>query len=219
MGEGSLLSLTVGELLDAVAARTPAPGGGASAAVVTGLAAALTAMAGRYVDPAAPGAADVGRVVTRAEELRRLVAPLADADAAAYGRYLEAVRLPREPDPEPRRRSMREALSAATDVPLAVAQIAAEVAELAAGLAGDGNANVRGDAAAGAQLAAAAATTAATLVGENLARTPEDPRLDRASALAAAARSAAATTATLPAPAPISPDPESGQVRGCGHDR
>ena len=41
-------SLRIDELVDAVAAETPAPGGGAVAAIVTRLAAALTAMAGRY---------------------------------------------------------------------------------------------------------------------------------------------------------------------------
>ncbi|WP_425564207.1 cyclodeaminase/cyclohydrolase family protein, partial [Pseudonocardia zijingensis] len=43
MAEPSLLDLTVRELLDSVAARTPAPGGGGVAAIVTAMAAGLTA--------------------------------------------------------------------------------------------------------------------------------------------------------------------------------
>jgi formiminotetrahydrofolate cyclodeaminase len=197
VSEESLLSLTVGELLDAVAARTPAPGGGACAALATALAAGLTAMAGRYVDPSVPGSASAAQVVARVEELRQQVGPLADADAAAYGRYLEASRLPREPDPEPRRQAVHAALSAASDVPLAVAEVAAEVAELAAGLARSGNPNLRGDALAATQLAAAAATTAATLVAENLAQSRDDPRVERAASLASAARASAAAAESV----------------------
>lgn len=180
----SLLELTVADLLEAVAARTPAPGGGAVTALTVALAAGLGAMAGRF------GAED--ELVSRTDELRRRAAPLADADAAAYGRFLEATRGPREPDPEPRRRAVAAALSEATDVPLSIAELGAEVAELAASLARSGNPNLRGDAAAAALLASAAATTAAILVTENLASTPDDPRAARAAELAARAQAAAA---------------------------
>ncbi|MGH8969493.1 MAG: cyclodeaminase/cyclohydrolase family protein, partial [Actinomycetes bacterium] len=95
----------------------------------------------------------------------------------AYGRYLRA---------QPGERA--QALSDATDVPLAVAEVAAEVAALADGLARDGNPRLRGDAVAGVLLAAAAAETAAVLVGENL---PDDPRAARAAACADAARAVA----------------------------
>lgn len=190
----SLLSLPVHELLDAVAARTPAPGGGAAAALATALAAGLTAMAGRYVSPDDPCACDVAAVVDRAEQLRGLADPLADADAAAYGSYLAAAGLSRDDDPERRRSAMRAALSAATDVPLEIAELAAEVAQLASGLVRDGNARLRGDAAAAVLLASAAATTASILVSENLGRSPADARSARAGAAADAARGAAATT-------------------------
>jgi len=184
MSDG-ILRLTVSELLDAVAARSPAPGGGAVAAVVTGLAAALTAMAGRYADPAAipPD------LVDRAEGLRAAARPLADADAAAYGSYLAATQLPRESGN--RRTAVAQALSEASEVPLRIAEIAAEVAALGQRLAHDGNPNLRGDAIAGVLLAAAGASTAALLVAENLRRTPDDPRPDQAAHAAQAAQDAA----------------------------
>lgn len=188
-----LLSLTVSEFLDAVAAHTPAPGGGGVAAVATAMAAGLTAMAARF--------AGDQELVDRAEDLRRQAQPLADADAAAYGSYLAATRLPREPDPERRREAVRRALSEATDVPLRIAEIAAETAEIAAGLASSGNPNLRGDAAAAAALGSAAATTSAILVAENLSRSPADPRLSRAADLAARAQAAAAAV-TNPGAAP-----------------
>lgn len=180
------MQLRVADLLAAVAARTPAPGGGAAAAVVTALAAGLVAMAGRYADPVKIPVDLVGR----AEGLRRRAGQLADADAAAYGRYLEAARLPREPEGE-RADATAAALSEAIEVPLSILQTAAEVADLGRQLLLDGNPRLHGDAAAGVLLAAAAAETAALLVAENLAGSPADPRAGRAAVLAAGTRALA----------------------------
>jgi methenyltetrahydrofolate cyclohydrolase len=176
--DSSLLDLTVRELLDAVAARTTAPGGGASAALVTALAAALAGMASRYGD---------GVAAAEADDLRERAAPLADADAAAYGAFLAAMRLPRA-DPD-RPGAVAAARKDAIGVPAEITQLAGAVAELAAALARDGNPNLRGDAVAAVHLAAAAASTAANLVAEN--RPPED-ELARARAVAEAARAQAA---------------------------
>ncbi|MFC5995855.1 cyclodeaminase/cyclohydrolase family protein [Pseudonocardia hispaniensis] len=176
----------VADLLESVAARTPAPGGGASAALVTALAAALTAMSARFTDPEVAGG-----TAERAEAVRAAAPALADADVAAYGRYLAVLRSPRTTEPALRAARLREALDEAVDIPLTIAEAAAEVAALAARLARDGNPRLRGDAATGALLAAAAAAAAAFLVTENLANDPQDPRAGRARGAAAAARRAA----------------------------
>lgn len=218
-GTGSLLDLTVQELLDRVSARTSAPGGGSVAALSTALAAALTAMAARFDesdqisgDSSGDGESSRdGDIVRRADRLRALAAPLADADAAAYGRYLAASRMPAEPDPEPRRQAMSGALSHACDIPLDVAQIAAEVAELAAELTRLGNPRLRGDAAAGALLASSAASTAAFLVAQNLSRSPQDPRTAEAAALAESARTAATSTAGTLLTAATAGGPDQGE--------
>ena len=97
------LSLPLGRFLDLVASGEPAPGGGAAAAVAIALAAGLSGMAARF---SAEQLADAPALADRADALRREVAPLARADAEAYGRVLTAYRLPREPDPETRRRSI-----------------------------------------------------------------------------------------------------------------
>ncbi|WP_214369464.1 cyclodeaminase/cyclohydrolase family protein [Pseudonocardia sp. H11422] len=180
-----LLDLTVAELLESVARRTAAPGGGSAAALTTALAAALTAMAARFAGPATAGAAGIA---TRADELRAVAAALADADVAAYRDYRIAARTPREDDPWMWPSRLREALDDTVDVPLDVAAVAGEITGLAAGLAREGNPRLRGDAAAGALLAAAAASSAALLVAENLAGDPDDVRTGRALGLAAAAR-------------------------------
>ena len=188
MGE-SLLDLTVAEFLDAVAEETPAPGGGGVAAVVTALAAGLAGMAARFSEAKQPGVFTAD--AQRADALRTEVAALADADAAAYGGYLAAVRLPKEPDPQARSAAIRAAADASADVPLAIVTAAAEVAELAVRLAREGTRRLRSDAAAAAVLAAGAAAAAARLVQENLAGTPEDPRLQAAADLCARAAAAA----------------------------
>ena len=200
MTERSLLSLPVEELLSAVAARTPAPGGGASAAFVTALAAGLVGMAARYAGDARDTHDEAATWVGLADDLRRRSAPLADADADAYGRYLDATRMSRETDPDGRRRAVDAALSAATDVPVAISELAADVAALAADLVANGNRRVRGDAATGGLLASAAATAASMLVVENLRPVGEDPRRDRAARAAARAEAAAAAVVELLAP-------------------
>jgi formiminotetrahydrofolate cyclodeaminase len=171
----SLLDLTVRELLDAVAARTTAPGGGGAAALATALAAALTGMAARFSDAAS--------VAAEADDLRTSAAPLADADAAAYRTFLEATRLPRE-DPG-RSEAVAAARKDAIGVPAEIGRLAGTVADLAAGLVRGGNPNLRSDAVAAVHLAAAAADIAAELVGAN--KPPEDA-LANARGIAAAAR-------------------------------
>ena len=174
--------LPLGRFMDMVASREPAPGGGASAAVAVALAAALTAMAARF---SADHLADAETIADSAEELRNRVMPLAQADAAAYGRVLDAYRTPRDDD-EKRRRRIREALSEAADVPLSIAEVGVEVAGNAARLVEEGNPNLRGDAVTAAALAKAGVRAAATLVEINVsAGGADDDRLFRVDQLLA----------------------------------
>jgi formiminotetrahydrofolate cyclodeaminase len=174
--------LPLGRFVDMVASREPTPGGGASAAVAVALAAALTAMAARF---SADHLADAETIADRAEELRNRVMPLAQADAAAYGRVLDAYRTPRDDD-EKRRRRIREALSEAADVPLSIAEVGVEVVGNAARLVEEGNPNLRGDAMTAAALAKAGVRAAATLVEINVsAGGADDDRLSRVDQLLA----------------------------------
>ena len=114
------------------------------------LAAGLTGMAARFAPDDGERRAET---VGRAEELRARAEPLADADADAYGAFMTA--------------RTDENVERIVAIPFELAEIAAEVAELAAAVAAEGNPNVRGDAGAGADLAAAAASIAARLVAIN----------------------------------------------------
>jgi methenyltetrahydrofolate cyclohydrolase len=179
------LDATVAGFLDQLAARTPAPGGGSAAAVACAMAAGLVEMAAAFE---AGGRLDAVR--GRAHELRAEAAVLAAADGRAYGRVLEAMRLPAGDD---RARRLNDAVAGAIDCPMRVLEIAAEVATLAADVAERGNRNLEGDALTGALLAEASARSAATLAQLNvsmLARLgTSDNRLERLRpALASATR-------------------------------
>lgn len=176
----SQLPLT--EFLDLTASRTPAPGGGAALAVAVALAASLSGMAARFSTDQLPEAA---ALAGRSDSLSDEAAALAPADATAYERVLAAKR------GEGESQYVREALSAAADVPLAVAGIGSEVASIAAHIVEEGNPNLKGDALSAVLLADAAVRAAATLVEMNLSGAEPDERLERAGELvriAAAAR-------------------------------
>jgi len=183
-GRDGYLDMRVGEFLDVLAAARPDPGGGSAAAFTVAFAAALCAMtadlSARHLAQAPGLAADARGLLGRA-------APLAQADADAYGGVLAARRAPGQPGGRPRGERVSAALARACEVPLEVAEIGDRVAALAAEIAGRGNPAVHGDALTAARLAAAAAQAAAALVRINLAGTPDDPRATRAALLAAQA--------------------------------
>ncbi len=162
----SYLDQSLEGFLDAVASGEATPGGGAAAAVAVALAAGLCAMTASL---SAGHLADAIELAERAERLRQRVAPLAQEDASAYVHVLAAYRAPDNGDPEGRREHIQTALSGAADVPLAIAETGAEVAEVAARLAREGNPNLKGDAIAAALLAKAGVRAAAVLVEINTA--------------------------------------------------
>jgi formiminotetrahydrofolate cyclodeaminase len=160
-----LLDCSVADLLDRLAAKQPAPGGGGAAAITAAMAAGLLGMAARFstaqlID--SPGRA------AYADRVRDQVAALAERDAEAYVAVLASFALPREPDPEVRRRQIRRALERAAQVPTEIAELASGIAVEAVELAQRGNPNLRGDAFTAAVLAAAAARAAAELVRLNV---------------------------------------------------
>ena len=183
-----MLDGSLGAFLDRIASGEPAPGGGAATAASVSMAAALVAMAARLSLEHMDGAAEL---VARAEDLRARTAPLAQADAEAYTRVLAANRPLKDLPSERRAELIGAALSAAADVPLAVAEAAAELGPMAAVLAENGNPNLRGDAVAAALLAAAGASSAAVLVAINLGPGDDDGRGAQAKAYAATASTAA----------------------------
>lgn len=168
-----------------MAARSPAPGGGAALAWGGTLAAALLEMCASF--------ADEHGTARRAAVLRAQLLEAGEADQHAYAPVLSALRRPAG-DAE-RTEQLARALSNASEPPLNVTRAAAEVAELAARVADGATEEIRGDALAAVLLAEAATLGAAELVRINLRRRAGDPRVEEVeqlSARAAQARSRAA---------------------------
>jgi formiminotetrahydrofolate cyclodeaminase len=184
----------LGTYLDRLASDQPAPSGGSAAAVTASMAAALVAMSARFSAEQLPDAAERA---ADADRMRAGLVAMAERDAEAYGAVLEAFRLPREPDPQQRRRQINHALEHAALVPLEITETAAQVAAQAAELAKRGNQNLRGDALAGVTLAWAASRAAAELVALNVELGALEPDLlDRARAAVARAVEVASTSGT-----------------------
>jgi methenyltetrahydrofolate cyclohydrolase len=179
-----MLSAPLGDVLGHIASEVPSPAGGSAAAIAVALGAGLTAMCARN---SREGWADARGATAQAETLRARIEPLAQADAEAYENALAAFRLPELLEPEVRDATLGVALERAAAIPLAIAEVGADVTDLAANLAEYGNPAVRGDAIAGALLAEAGTRAAAHLVRVNLGATPEDVRVTRAEAIADAA--------------------------------
>jgi len=183
--------LGLGEFLDLVAKRQPAPGGGAVAAVSMSSAASLVAMAGRYSMGCLD---DAEELVDEAERLRVRAAGLADDDAAAYDEVIAAYTSVRRGGDSGNRGQVRAALTRAAEVPLEVAELGAATARLAALLVAEGKRDIRGDAATALLLAEAATLAAAHLVAINVeAGGGDEDLLGRARRSAASARQSAAS--------------------------
>ena len=161
------------ELLGALAEDSPAPGAGCATAWAGALAAALLQMTAAF--------ADVEASVSRARALGADLLESGERELTSYRPVLEALRMDRN-DPS-RARRLNEALSDASEAPLAIARASAEVAERAAEVVARSKRAVAGDAIAGVLLAEAATQAAAELVEINLGRRPGDARLDEVAEL------------------------------------
>jgi formiminotetrahydrofolate cyclodeaminase len=152
-----LASLRFADLLSAIAAKAPTPGGGAVASAVGALSAALAEMVVAYsvgkksLAPHAP-AREAAR--HRRENARTLLLQLADEDAAAYGVVNELSRLP---ESDPRRAELPDAVAASVQVPQAVIAACTDLLRLMEGLAPITNRQLKSDLAIAAILAEATA--------------------------------------------------------------
>jgi formiminotetrahydrofolate cyclodeaminase len=187
---------TIAAFLDQLAARLPAPGGGATAALHAAQAAALLAMVARYSDGPKYDAGLMNRIVTEADELREDALALAEADANAFAAVAEAYRLPRTTERETSARSaaISSALAGAARPPADVVRTALLLVSLAEDLLTAGTRSVITDVAAAAEAARAAAVTARLIIEVNL-KGITDPLLAEEFAAAAAMASRVAERA------------------------
>lgn len=156
---------SVKDFVAEVASGTPSPGGGAAAAHVASLGAALGEMIAHLTEGREKYRevfTEVRDVLSELTPLRQRLAQAARDDAASFERVMEARRMPQATADEAalRAHKIEEALKGAAIVPLEVASIAVQVLELLETLAEIGNPNALSDAATGAQLSLAAIASA-----------------------------------------------------------
>ena len=172
MSTPQLATQPVGAFLDDLAARTPAPGGGATAALHAAQAAALLGMVARYTtgERYADHADLVQGLVEASDTERAAALQLAAADAAAFTAVTAAYGMPRGTGEEKTRRkdAIAEALVGAAAPPAEVIRTVVSLLDLAESLLPVANRNVITDVAAATEAARAAAATARLNVEINL---------------------------------------------------
>lgn len=175
--------LTFAGVLERLAAPAPAPAGASAAALAAAMAASLVMMIGRGTSAWLDGNA----VAARASDLRARLVTLAKEDARSVARLLE---LSREPASGDGGQNLALGLLEASRPPLAIAEAAAEIVELAADAATNGKPIMRADAAVAAVLARAAATSALLVIETNLNAASAAPASAESSVLLQQARDA-----------------------------
>lgn len=177
----------IGRYLEDLAAKIPAPGGGAVAALHAAQGAALVAMVARYTTRAkdADNRPVIDRIIVAADAARERALALAEADAAAFTAVGAAYKLPKSTDAETAARgeAITAALLQAARVPAAVVAEADEILSLATDLLPIGNPNVVTDIGAAADAARAAATSSQLNIAINVASLHEDHGAEFAPAL------------------------------------
>jgi formiminotetrahydrofolate cyclodeaminase len=165
--------MSVADFIDRLASPDPVPGGGSAAAVAASLGAGLVAMVAelskrpKYMEHAALH----GEAQASGRELADRLLALADEDAAAYGAFAAALKLPRDTEAETEARSQatRAAARLASEVPLRCLEACLETVVAAESLAGRCNQNASSDLTVASLLAEAGARGAAVNVLVNLA--------------------------------------------------
>lgn len=128
-GAEPLASLSVREFVEALGARTAAPGGGSAAALIAAMGAALAAMVG-WLTYGRRKFEDVDGVMREhippVHQAMQQLIPMIDADTNAFNHYMEAMGLPQatEAEREARHSAMQAGLKQAIEVPLTTMRVA-----------------------------------------------------------------------------------------------
>jgi len=169
----TVLSNSLGNFTELVAAGTPAPGGGSVAAYCGVLAASLGQMVCNLTIGKQKYAEAEPRLRAIRSELEQLGARLRELiaeDAASFEAVLRAYRLPKDSDEQKTERAaqIQIALQGAVDVPVETAQRGFDILRLLGELADIGNPNALSDVAVGARLAQVAIRGASYNISANL---------------------------------------------------
>jgi formiminotetrahydrofolate cyclodeaminase len=169
---------SIGSFLSRLAARSAAPGGGATGALHAAQAAALLAMVARFSDGPRYDAETVGRVRAAADGLADESVGLAAADSAAFEKVIAAYGMPKDTPESQAARSavIADAMAGAARPPADLMAASVRLVGLAEELLPVANKNVISDIGAAAAAISAAAVTAALNIEANLSSI-KDPAL------------------------------------------
>jgi formiminotetrahydrofolate cyclodeaminase len=171
--EDRLSELTVRDLVERLATRDPAPGGGSAAALAGAMGAAVVRMVVELTavptDPKSAGM-ELAEIGAAAATWQSELLNLAELDANAYHAVVQARRLPRGTELESQARDVQvaAAMRDATRAPLATIRAATAVLELAERLAPIGSRHAISDVGVGGMLATTSARGAALNLRINL---------------------------------------------------
>ena len=99
----NLSTITCGTFLEELASKAPTPGGGAASALCGAVAAALTAMLANLTVGKAGSEENeqqTAQIIAAAGKLREELTALADDDAAVFGKFMAAYKMPKTTDEE-----------------------------------------------------------------------------------------------------------------------
>jgi formiminotetrahydrofolate cyclodeaminase len=180
---------SIGSFLTRLAARSAAPGGGATGALHAAQAAALLAMVARFSDGPRYDAETVGRVRAAADGLADEGLGLAAADSAAFEKVVAAYGLPKDTPEAKAARSaaIADAMAGAARPPADLMAASVRLVGLAEELLPVANKSVISDIGAAAAAISAAAITAALNIETNLAAIKDPALVEELSATAALA--------------------------------
>ena len=168
----NLSTITCGTFLEKLASKAPTPGGGAASALCGAVAAALTAMLANLTVGKAGSEENeqqTAQIIAAAGKLREELTALADDDAAVFGKFMAAYKMPKITDEEKAARTAAiQAAVAAADVPMQIAEKSMEVLLLARRIIVTGNPNAISDGTVSAIVARAALRSALYNVKINL---------------------------------------------------
>lgn len=137
--------------LDELASKAPTPGGGSAAAIMGAQSAALTSMVCNLTigkPKYAEVENDMQALLQKSEALREELTGMIQADIDVFNRLMATYALPKETDDQKTLRSaaIQQALSEATEIPLACASACAQAVELSRIAADKGNSAAISDA-------------------------------------------------------------------------
>ncbi|WP_080801631.1 cyclodeaminase/cyclohydrolase family protein [Arabiibacter massiliensis] len=160
--------------IDELASAAPTPGGGGASAYAGALAAALASMVGNLTvgkKTYADVEDEVRASLDRLDALRSRLIALVDEDARAFEPLAAAYRLPKATPEEQavKNAALQQALIGASDIPLAIMRVVAEVVDEADYLAHHGSKMARSDAGVAAAFARAASDGASLNIFINAA--------------------------------------------------